>query len=41
MTPTVPLASLAGILPKPKRAYTVENMNTAIVEAVSRKYKRR
>ena len=41
MTPTVPLASLAGILPKPKRAYTVEDMNTAIVEAVSRKYKRR
>ena len=41
MTPTVPLASLAGILPKPKRAYTVEDMNTAIAEAVSRKYKRR
>ena len=41
MTPTVPLASLAGMLPKPKRAYTVEDMNTAIVEAVSRKYKRR
>ncbi len=41
MTPTVPLASLAGILPKPKRAYTVEDMNAAIVEAVSGKYKRR
>ena len=41
MTPTVPLASLAGILPKPKWAYTVEDMNTAIAEAVSRKYKRR
>jgi len=41
MTPTVPLASLAGILPKPKRAHTVDDMNTAIAEAVSRKYKRR
>jgi antitoxin PrlF len=41
MTPTVPLASLAGILPKPERAVTIEEMNAAIAGAVAEKHERR
>jgi len=41
MTPAVPLASLAGILPKPDRPLTVEEMNEAIAGAVAEKRGRR
>jgi AbrB family looped-hinge helix DNA binding protein len=41
LTPTVPLASLAGILPAPDHPLTVEEMNEAIAGAVTEKRDRR
>lgn len=41
MTPTVPLASLASILPKPDHPLTVEEMNEAIAGAGAEKRDRR
>jgi AbrB family looped-hinge helix DNA binding protein len=40
MMPTVKLEELAGMLPKPKRPVTVEQMNKAIVEHASRHARR-
>jgi len=41
MTPAVPLATLAGILPKPDRPLSVEEMNEAIAGGIDGKHRDR